>query len=118
MDSSKVDNQLNIALDVGEDVRGKTIDLDVGFNGSGMMVIGSGSDKKYLAYTTDFCNFDYGYSYLLTDIDSSEVIVKNEDYQFIGFDLYLMSGYCNDGESYYYGDIKYIMDKKVYEEDE
>ena len=54
---------------------------------------------------------------MLTDIDSSEVIVKNEDYQFISFDLYLMSGYCHDGESYYYGDIKYIMDKKVYEAD-
>ena len=91
--------------------------LDVGFNGSDMIVIGSGSNRKYLAYTTDFCNFDYGYSSLLTDIDSSEVIVKNEDYQFVSFDLYLMSGYCHDGESYYYGDIKYIMDKKVYEAD-
>lgn len=32
MDSQKVDNQLNIALDVGEETREKTIDLDVGFN--------------------------------------------------------------------------------------
>ncbi len=32
MDSQKVDNQLNIALDVGEGTRERTIDLDVGFN--------------------------------------------------------------------------------------
>ena len=32
MDSSKVDNQLNIALDVNEETRERTIDLEVGFN--------------------------------------------------------------------------------------
>ncbi len=32
MNSSKVDNQLNIALDVGEETRERTIDLEVGFN--------------------------------------------------------------------------------------
>lgn len=75
-------------------------------------VKGSGSNRKYLAYTTDFCNFDYGYSYLLTDIDAGEAIVRNEDYQFVSFDLHLMTGYCVDGESYYYDEVKYIMDKK------
>lgn len=32
MDSGKIDNQLNLALNVGEEEREQTIDLDVGFN--------------------------------------------------------------------------------------
>lgn len=88
MDSGILDNQLNLALDVPEEVRDKTLDLDVGFdfetNTWELIVKYSGSLEQIAQeLNIDIVELSHGYAIITIPEDLIDNLINYEEIEFI-----------------------------------